>query len=140
MTALQIITDVFHKHQNDVLELEILGSAIPLPEGHMILEDGLCIGIPKKFLAAAFIEARQVFLRRKEDIVDEEVCTFSFFPSISFLKSNSVIHDRFSKCSNSKTLIMILVLRMFSPPLKYCCFLIRSISLRRTVGNDIFFS
>lgn len=78
MTAFKLIADVFEKHDDDVLEIEVLGSGVPLPEGQLILEDDLCFGIPKKVLAKAFIEAREVFHRRDIQSFDESVSHESF--------------------------------------------------------------
>lgn len=59
--AYKAIINAFESHQNVTLELEILPSAVAVPEGELILQDGRCIGIPKKVLVHAFIRARALF-------------------------------------------------------------------------------
>lgn len=62
-TAYEAIVNAFESHQNLALELEILPSAVAVPEGKLILQDGRCIGIPKKVLVHAFIRARGLFFK-----------------------------------------------------------------------------
>jgi hypothetical protein len=55
---------LFEVHRDDVLEIEILPSAISPEEGQFYVQDGLNIGIPKKVLVSAFLRAREVFAGR----------------------------------------------------------------------------
>ena len=64
----EVLSKVFEENEDRVLEIEILGSEVPLPEGQLILEDGSSIGIHKKVLAKAFIEASLIFLKRNDSI------------------------------------------------------------------------
>lgn len=50
----------FDEHENEVIEIEILPSTSE-PQVGLFLQDGSSLGIPKKALVAAFLEARQVF-------------------------------------------------------------------------------
>ncbi len=59
--AYEALVDFFTRHENEVVEIEVLPPAIQPPDG-ITLEEGLNLGIPKKILALAFIEARQRFL------------------------------------------------------------------------------
>lgn len=54
------------KHENEVLEIEILPPAITPPNG-LLLEDGSSLGVPKKVLAVAFLEARRAFFDNKNN-------------------------------------------------------------------------
>lgn len=54
------------KHENEVLEIEILPPAITPPNG-LLLEDGSSLGVPKKVLAVAFLEARRAFFDNKDN-------------------------------------------------------------------------
>lgn len=60
MTPYAALADMFCRHEDEVLEIEVLLT------GQTILQDGLCIGVPKKLLAAAFMEARNIFTKRNE--------------------------------------------------------------------------
>lgn len=54
------LRDFFGAHENEVVEIEILPPAIQPSDG-LSMQDGLSIGIPKKVLAAAYMEARRLF-------------------------------------------------------------------------------
>lgn len=54
------------KHENEVLEIEILPPAITPPDG-LLLEDGSSLGVPKKVLVVAFLEARRAFFDNKDN-------------------------------------------------------------------------
>lgn len=60
----QFLSDNFRENEDKVLEIEILSSEA----GSEVLQDGLCIGISKKFLAKAFLEARTIFMRRDKGV------------------------------------------------------------------------
>ncbi|OJD36036.1 protein prenyltransferase [Diplodia corticola] len=66
--AYRVISDFLQKHRQDVVEIEVLPPALAPPSGSPVLEDGICLGVPKRFLAAAFIAARSVFF-------DKRVCS-----------------------------------------------------------------
>lgn len=63
----------FTKLEEEVVEIEVLPPAISPPEGTLILEDGLCVGVPKKVLAAAFIAASSIFFQKRSDPGDGSV-------------------------------------------------------------------
>ncbi|CBX91932.1 hypothetical protein IAQ61_000139 [Plenodomus lingam] len=62
--AYERISDFFQKHADDVCEVEILPPAIQ-PRDGVSLQDGLNLGIPKKALALAYLEARRRFFDSK---------------------------------------------------------------------------
>jgi hypothetical protein len=62
-------------HQEEVVEIEILPSlpaendkvdTLPAPDS-IFLQDGLCIGIPKKMLVLAYLESRKLFFSGMKD-------------------------------------------------------------------------
>lgn len=70
--AYNALNDCFTKHQDDVLEIEILPSLIEYNSGKdhssieaAILQDGLCIGIPKQMLILAYLQARDIFFKHR---------------------------------------------------------------------------
>jgi hypothetical protein len=60
--AYERLSCALHAHDKQVLEIEILPPAIQPPDG-LLIQDGLSLGIPKKVLALAFIEARKQFFQ-----------------------------------------------------------------------------
>lgn len=56
----------FDEHEHEVIEIEILPSAIEPPTGSL-MQDGSSLGIPKKALAGAFLAARQAFFDNKDN-------------------------------------------------------------------------
>ncbi|KAH7401640.1 hypothetical protein BKA66DRAFT_405521 [Pyrenochaeta sp. MPI-SDFR-AT-0127] len=62
--AYEALRDYFQAHEADVVEIEILPPAIQPPNG-ILMQDGLSLGIPKKILALAYMEARQQFFENK---------------------------------------------------------------------------
>ncbi|KAL2352811.1 hypothetical protein BJ546DRAFT_155482 [Cryomyces antarcticus] len=56
------ITSFFQSHEGEVVEIEILPSA--MRTSSLVLRDGACIGIPKKVLVRAFLTARVIFTER----------------------------------------------------------------------------
>ncbi|KAH9876345.1 hypothetical protein J1614_004224 [Plenodomus biglobosus] len=62
--AYERIADFFHKHKDNVCEIEILPPAVQPPDG-FLLQDGLNLGVPKKVLALAYVEARRRFFNSK---------------------------------------------------------------------------
>lgn len=63
--AYRIVSDFFQRHRRDVVEIEVLPPAIAPPSGSPVLEDGLCLGVPKRLLAAAFIAACSIFFDKR---------------------------------------------------------------------------
>ncbi|KAF2085856.1 protein prenylyltransferase [Saccharata proteae CBS 121410] len=61
--AYTVLNNYFRSREYQVVEIEVLPTAFIPPEGSLILEDGDCIGIPKKVLASAFLTARSLFFR-----------------------------------------------------------------------------
>jgi hypothetical protein len=60
MQAYVAVSSYLEAHDNEVVEIEILPPAIQPSEG-LLMQDGLSVGIPKKVLALAFVEARKRF-------------------------------------------------------------------------------
>ena len=58
--AYKTLVDIFIRHEDNVIEIEVLPPAIQPPDG-IVLQEDLNLGIPKKILALAFLEARQRF-------------------------------------------------------------------------------
>jgi hypothetical protein len=69
--AYDALSKVFDDHKDDILEIEILPSAMAPQEGQSYIQDGLNVGIPKKALVSAFLRAREVFAGR--DHTSQEV-------------------------------------------------------------------
>lgn len=70
VTAYNALSSYFQKHEDYVIEIEILPPAFQPPDG-ILMHDGLNLGIPKKVLAVAYIEARKVFFQNAHSI-DED--------------------------------------------------------------------
>lgn len=49
------------QHEYETVEIEVLPDAIEPPDGSILLEDGRCLGIPKKVLVMAYLEAKKIF-------------------------------------------------------------------------------
>ncbi|KAF3007781.1 hypothetical protein E8E13_010296 [Curvularia kusanoi] len=64
--AYESLCTYLSKHENEVMEIEILPPAIAPPNG-LLLEDGLNLGIPKKVLASAVLAARRAFFDNKDN-------------------------------------------------------------------------
>ena len=62
--AYTALTTCFNAHPNKVLEIEILPPSHE-PTNALILQDGTCIGVPKKVLVLAFLHARALFFATK---------------------------------------------------------------------------
>ncbi|OCL01423.1 hypothetical protein AOQ84DRAFT_9328 [Glonium stellatum] len=58
--AYDALNDFFKAHENIVVEIEILPSAL-VSDDTLLLQDGINIGITKKVLAQAYLKARTVF-------------------------------------------------------------------------------
>ncbi|KAI4628668.1 hypothetical protein J4E90_001980 [Alternaria incomplexa] len=58
--AFASLSEYFQEHADEVIEIEILPPAIQPPDG-ITMQDGMSLGVPKKILALAYLEARQHF-------------------------------------------------------------------------------
>jgi hypothetical protein len=58
--AYEALCDYFTGHKDEVIEVEILPPSIQPPDG-ILMQDSLYLGVPKKILALAYLEARQRF-------------------------------------------------------------------------------
>jgi hypothetical protein len=63
--AYESLRKYFQEHEDEVIEIEILSPAIQPPDG-ITMQDGSSLGLPKKILALAFVEARRRFFMNKE--------------------------------------------------------------------------
>lgn len=70
----------FQRHETEVAEIEVLPPALST-DG--MLEDGLCLGIPKQDLIVAFLHARTLFFSRN---TEAEVC---YSVSVIFQRSST---------------------------------------------------
>ena len=66
--AYQQLASIFSTRESQVLEIEMISSTSPAP----FLQDGLCIGITKKMLVAAYTVARELFKRRLMSMTTED--------------------------------------------------------------------
>jgi hypothetical protein len=64
--AYETLSVYFLKHHNKVIEIEILPPSIQ-PRDGISMQDGLSLGVPKKILALAFVEARRHFFENIRD-------------------------------------------------------------------------
>lgn len=64
--AYEALAKYFKAHDKQVVEIEVLPPAIQPPDG-ILLQDGHCLGVPKKILALAYIEARSRFFVNAKD-------------------------------------------------------------------------
>ncbi|KAH7094790.1 hypothetical protein FB567DRAFT_13443 [Paraphoma chrysanthemicola] len=65
--AYDALIKYFKVYEKQVVEIEVLPPAIQPPDG-ILLEDGHCLGVPKKVLALAYMEARSRFFANSKDI------------------------------------------------------------------------
>lgn len=70
--AYKTLCNYFNDHEEDIVEIEVLPSAIQ-PDNGILMQEGLNIGIPKKILALAYVEARKQFF--ENSISDESSST-----------------------------------------------------------------
>jgi hypothetical protein len=64
--AYEALSRYLEAHHKQIVEIEVLPSAIKPPDG-IFMEDGLNLGIPKKILALAFVEAREIFFANADN-------------------------------------------------------------------------
>lgn len=64
--AYNTLNSYFQEHEDAVIEIEVLPPAIQPPDG-ILMKDGLNLGVPKKILALAFVEARKHFFEPTHD-------------------------------------------------------------------------
>lgn len=90
--AYNALNCIFDKHENEVLEIEILPKAFTPVDGSLLLVDDLCIGIPKAVLIHAFLYARAIFSRRHEQEIDHDAhAAFTRTLSSSWTKVRAVL-------------------------------------------------
>jgi hypothetical protein len=63
--AYESLSKYLQEHTDAVVEIEILPPAIQPPDG-ITMQDGSSLGVPKKVLALAYLEARQRFFMHKQ--------------------------------------------------------------------------
>ncbi|RMZ69479.1 prenyltransferase [Pyrenophora seminiperda CCB06] len=63
--AYECLAKYFQEHENETIEIEILSPAIQPPDG-ILMQDGLSLGVPKKILVLAYLEARQRFFENNQ--------------------------------------------------------------------------
>lgn len=69
--AFQSLDFILRQHASqEPWEIEILPESHKPPEGQMIIADEYCVGIPKKVLQLAFVEACRVFQDRGHRMTD----------------------------------------------------------------------
>jgi hypothetical protein len=64
--AYEALSRYLEAHRKQIVEIEVLPSAIQPPDG-LLMKDGLHLGIPKKTLALAFVEAQKIFFANVEN-------------------------------------------------------------------------
>lgn len=64
--AYDALSSYLQAHNNQIIEIEVLPPAIQPPNG-LLMHDGLSVGIPKKILALAYVEARKRFFHNVKD-------------------------------------------------------------------------
>lgn len=67
--AYKSLSNYFQEHADEVIEIEILPPAIQPPDG-ITMQDGSSLGIPKKVLALAYVEARHLFFMKDQGTQD----------------------------------------------------------------------
>ena len=72
--AYNALNAFFNVHQDEVVEIEILPPAIQPTDG-LLMNDGLNLGVPKKVLVLAYVEAKRTFFRSVNDEADASVST-----------------------------------------------------------------
>ena len=72
--AYNALNAFFKVHQDEVVEIEILPPAIQ-PTDSLLMNDGLNLGVPKKVLVLAYVEAKRIFFRYINDKADASVST-----------------------------------------------------------------
>ncbi|KAG9190740.1 hypothetical protein G6011_08828 [Alternaria panax] len=63
--AYESLSKYFQEHEDQAIAIEILPPAIQPPDG-ITMQDGLSLGVPKKILTLAYVEARQRFFMNKQ--------------------------------------------------------------------------
>lgn len=63
--AYETLSKYFLEHEDEVITIEILPPAIQPPDG-ILMQEGLCLGVAKKALALAYVEARQRFFANRQ--------------------------------------------------------------------------
>jgi hypothetical protein len=63
--AYESLSKYLREHEDEVVEIEILPPTIQPPDG-ILMQDGLYLGVPKKILALAYVEARRQFFENRQ--------------------------------------------------------------------------
>ncbi|CAA9964352.1 hypothetical protein PTMSG1_07711 [Pyrenophora teres f. maculata] len=63
--AYTCLSNYLQEHEDETIEIEILPPAIQPPDG-ILMQDGLSLGVPKKILVLAYLEARQRFFENNQ--------------------------------------------------------------------------
>jgi len=63
--AYERLSSYLQEHEDHVCEIEVLPPAVQPPDG-VLIHDGLNLGVPKKILVLAYVEARRRFLHHKD--------------------------------------------------------------------------
>lgn len=69
--AYDALERMFSANIDKVLDIEILPSSVDVPNGQLFFEDELGVGIPKKVLVTAFVNAREIFAARSNNASDD---------------------------------------------------------------------
>lgn len=61
----EALSSYLEAHYKQIVEIEILPSAFT-PQNGLLMKDGCSLGVPKKVLAVAFVEARKIFFQNEK--------------------------------------------------------------------------
>ena len=93
--AYDALNDFFKAHEDVTVEIEILPSALA-PTDTLILQDGINIGIPKKVLVQAYLNARTIFFLQDGSLPSKAVSASRIPRDLNF--SSSRISVIISNC------------------------------------------
>jgi hypothetical protein len=93
--AYDALNDFFKAHEDVVVEIEILPSALT-PTDALTLQDGINIGIPKKVLVQAYLKARTMFFLQDGNSSSKAVSASTIPRDLNF--SSSRISVIISSC------------------------------------------
>ncbi|KAF2260083.1 hypothetical protein CC78DRAFT_536603 [Lojkania enalia] len=66
--AYDALNNYFAKHEDDVIAIEVLPPALQPADGALILHEGLNLGVSKQTLALAYLKARMLFFKSRDDV------------------------------------------------------------------------
>src|SRR3954453_19303023 len=75
--AYDALNTFFKVHEDEVVEIEILPPAIQPTDG-LVMKDGLNVGVPKKVLVLAYVEAKRRFFKSIDNEMDTSVSTVHY--------------------------------------------------------------